>query len=359
MRKIIHIDMDAFYASIEERDNPDLRHVPLAVGHNGERGVVATANYEARRYGVHSGLSAQRALRLCPDLVFVKPRFDVYKEVSKQIVDIFHEYTDKVEPLSLDEAYLDVTENHHHQPSATWIARNIKQRIRETTGLTASAGVSFNKFLAKVASDYQKPDGLFVVTPKQAEAFVEQLRIEQFWGVGKQTTKRMHKMGIFNGADLKRMSLEQLTAHFGKAGLSYYQNARAIDLREVIPFRVRKSIGAECTFPTDITDDILLKGHLESIAEEVAERVARKQFRGRTVTLKIKYADFRQVTRSRTLTHAATEKEELLRTATDLLTEALLTEKPVRLLGISVGKTADRHLTNDGQLELEFADWDE
>lgn len=358
MRKIIHIDMDAFYASIEERDRPELRHVPLAVGDTGERSVVATANYEARRYGVHSALSSSRARQLCPHLVFVKPRFEVYKAVSMQIADIFHDYTDKVEPLSLDEAYLDVTENHRGMPSATLLAREIKQRIRETTGLTASAGVSFNKFLAKVASDYRKPDGLFVVTADQAEAFVEGLRIEQFWGVGKQTARKMHGMGVFTGADLKKLSRETLVACFGKAGLSYYQNARGIDHREVIPFRIRKSVGAECTFPADTADRNVLRHYLENLAGEVAERLGHKQFRGRTLTLKVKFADFRQITRSRTAFHFLTEADELLRLSAELLAEANPQDAPVRLLGISVNRTVDALPDLDGQLRLEFAEWE-
>lgn len=358
MRKIIHIDMDAFYASIEERDRPELRHVPLAVGHAGERGVVATANYEARHYGVHSAMSSKRALQLCPQLVFTEPRFEVYKAVSAQISDIFHDYTDKVEPLSLDEAYLDVTENHRRMPSATLLAREIKQRIHETTGLTASAGVSFNKFLAKVASDYRKPDGLFVITADKAEAFVEELKIELFWGVGKQTARKMHGMGIFTGADLKKRSREELIACFGKAGLGYYQQARAIDHREVVSLRIRKSVGAEHTFPTDTADATELSKELRNIAAEVEKRIRHQQFQGRTLTLKIKFADFRQITRSRTVNHALAKKEMLFDLCRDMLAEANAERTPIRLLGISVSRSTDPLCSADGQLRLEFTDWD-
>jgi len=234
MRKIIHIDMDAFFASIEQRDNPDYRGKPLAVGYPGARGVVAAASYEARQYGVRSAMASKTALRKCPHLIFVLPRFDVYKSVSRQIMDIFHEYTDLVEPLSLDEAFLDVTENFKQMASATQIAQEIKQKITDTVGLTASAGVSFNKFLAKIASDYKKPNGLFVVRPDEAERFVETLVVEQFYGVGKVTAERMHQLGIKTGADLKQWSEQNLVANFGKAGHVYYQNARAIDDSTVV-----------------------------------------------------------------------------------------------------------------------------
>jgi len=358
MRKIIHIDMDAFYASIEERDHPAYRQVPLAVGHAGERGVVATANYEARRYGVHSAMSSKRALQLCPQLVFTPPRFDVYEEVSRQIGNIFHEYTDKIEPLSLDEAYLDVTENHLQMPSATLLAREIKERIRETTGLTASAGISYNKFLAKVASDYRKPDGLFVVTEEQAENFIATLKIEQFWSIGKQTARKMHEMGVFTGADLKQLSRETLIACFGKAGLGYYLNARGIDHREVTPIRIRKSVGAEHTFPTDLTDTSLLNEELETIAREVKERIDEQQFTGRTITLKIKFANFRQITRSRSENHFLTTAEKIHSLAYALLQEAHIAQVPIRLLGISISRTVDPIRSFDGQLKLDFADWD-
>ena len=327
MRKIIHIDMDAFYASIEQRDNPRLRGVPVAVGHSGERGVVAAASYEARRYGVRSAMSSRAALARCPGLVFVPARFDVYREVSHRIMDIFFDYTDRVEPLSLDEAYLDVTVNHYNMPSATIIASDIRRRIREATGLTASAGVSVNKFLAKIASDYNKPDGLTVVTGEEAEAFVEGLKIEQFWGVGKVTADRMHGMGIHTGADLKMRSEAELVWHFGKAGHTYYLNARAIEM---------------------------LERELRATAEEVWRRAGRRDFYGRTVTLKIKYADFRQITRSHTFPGFVTEYGQFLDASLGLLSGVDLTYGKVRLLGLSIGNPADLEQPQCGQLEFDF-----
>ena len=354
MRKIIHIDMDAFYASIEQRDNPRLRGVPVAVGHSGERGVVAAASYEARRYGVRSAMSSRAALARCPGLVFVPARFDVYREVSHRIMDIFFDYTDRVEPLSLDEAYLDVTVNHYNMPSATIIASDIRRRIREATGLTASAGVSVNKFLAKIASDYNKPDGLTVVTGEEAEAFVEGLKIEQFWGVGKVTADRMHGMGIHTGADLKMRSEAELVWHFGKAGHTYYLNARAIDNREVTPDRVRKSVGCENTFFADIGEPEMLERELRATAEEVWRRAGRRDFYGRTVTLKIKYADFRQITRSHTFPGFVTEYGQFLDASLGLLSGVDLTYGKVRLLGLGIGNPADREQPQCGQLEFDF-----
>jgi DNA polymerase-4 len=252
MRKIIHVDMDAFFASIEQRDNPEYRGRPLVVGYSGERGVVSAASYEARRWGVRSAMSSKMAIARCPGLVFVPGRFEVYRSVSHQIMEIFFDYTDLVEPLSLDEAYLDVTQNHKGMRSATIIARQIKQRIKETTGLTASAGVSVNKFLAKVASDYNKPDGLFVITEEEAEDFAATLRIEDFFGIGRVTAEKMHRYGIRTGADLRHFGEENLVKLFGKAGHIYYENAWGRDNREVKPHRIRKSIGAENTFITDL-----------------------------------------------------------------------------------------------------------
>ncbi|HIW97323.1 MAG TPA: DNA polymerase IV [Candidatus Tidjanibacter gallistercoris] len=357
MRKIIHIDMDAFYASIEQRDNPQLRGLPLAVGHPGERGVVAAASYEARRYGVHSAMPSRSAAARCPRLVFVPARFEVYKEVSRQIMDIFLDYTDRVEPLALDEAYLDVTTNHYNMPSATVIASEIRRRIRETTGLTASAGVSVNKFLAKIASDYRKPDGLTVVTAEQAEAFVEGLRIEQFWGVGKVTAERMHGIGIHTGADLKMRSEAELVWHFGKAGHTYYLNARAIDNREVTPERIRKSVGSENTFAADTDERDALERELRTTAEEVWRRAGRRDFYGRTVTLKIKYADFRQITRSHTFADFITEYGQFLDTSLDLLAGIDLEYGKVRLLGLSIGNPGDTEQPRYGQLEFDFPEW--
>lgn len=353
MRKIIHIDMDAFYASIEQRDNEEYRGKPLAVGYSGDRGVVAAASYEARRYGVRSAMASKTALRKCPHLIFVPARFDVYKSVSRQIRDIFFEYTDLVEPLSLDEAFLDVTENHKNILYATQIAKDIKKRIYEETSLTSSAGVSYNKFLAKIASDYDKPNGLFVIKPKDAEVFVENLPIEQFFGVGKVTAKKMHRLGIKTGLDLKMKTEEQLVGVFGKVGHIYYQNARAIDDRMVDPNRIRKSVGAENTFDRDIDSFEELAGELVGIAADVTERITRSAFKGRTVTLKAKYADFKIITRSRTLPYPVTSYEDLYNTGIELLKEIDISGK-IRLLGLSI-KKSDSMIWADGiQLRINF-----
>ncbi|MFR9165285.1 MAG: DNA polymerase IV [Dysgonomonas sp.] len=353
MRKIIHIDMDAFFASIEQRDNPELRGKPVAVGFPGDRGVVAAASYEARRYGVRSAMSSKAALRRCPQLIFVRSRFDKYKAVSRQIMNIFHEYTDIIEPLSLDEAFLDVTENLKNITSATEVAKEIKARISEETRLTASAGVSFNKFLAKIASDYNKPDGLFVIKPKQAEKFVEQLPIEQFFGVGKITAKKMHRFGIKTGWDLKQRTETELVNLFGKAGHIYYQNARAIDEREVNPNRIRKSIGAENTFETDIDSIGILKNEMKGIAEDVISRIKKNSFLGRTITLKIKYADFKIITRSKTLTEHVTDVDTLYQTGYELLQSIDLSPK-IRLMGLTIKTNESQIWTDAIQLELDF-----
>ncbi|WP_419506654.1 DNA polymerase IV, partial [Barnesiella intestinihominis] len=283
--KIIHVDMDAFYASIEQRDRPELRGRPIAVGYDGPRGVVATASYEARPFGVRSAISSVLARRLCPALIFVPARFDVYKAVSQQIRDIFHDYTELVEPLSLDEAFLDVS----HVRSATLVAREIKARIRAETGLTASAGISVNKMLAKIASDYRKPDGLFVIPPDRIDAFVAELPVERFFGIGEVTAEKMHALGIRTGADLRQWEELELVRHFGKAGRSYYGYARGIDPRPVVPNRIRKSLGAETTFEADTADREVLLGELEQVCEEVWRRLVRHKFRGRTVVLKLKF----------------------------------------------------------------------
>ncbi|WP_280778463.1 DNA polymerase IV [Parabacteroides sp. PM5-20] len=336
VRKIIHIDMDAFYASIEQRDHPEYRGKPIAVGHGETRGVVAAASYEARKYGVRSAMPSTTALRKCPQLIFIPPRFDVYKDVSRQIMEIFHTYTDLVEPLSLDEAFLDITRNHPKNPSATLIAKEIKTRIKEVTGLIASAGVSYNKFLAKIASDYNKPDGLFVIEPQDAELFVERLPIESFFGIGKVTAIKMHKLGIHTGADLKRVSEERLTRLFGKAGHMYYNNARAIDNREVVPNRVRKSIGAENTFETDLETSTRLTIELYHIARKVWERMDAKHFYGRTITLKIKYTDFEIISRSRTLQQRIDNFQVLWAITKEMLTQVDTHEKKIRLMGIYI-----------------------
>ena len=280
-RKIIHIDMDAFYASVEQRDDPSLQGRPIAVGHDGPRGVVSTASYEARPYGVRSALPSVTARRLCPDLIFVPARFDVYKAVSQQVRDIFREYTELVEPLSLDEAFLDVT----HERSATLVAREIKARIRRQTELTASAGVSVNKMLAKIASDYRKPDGLFTIAPSEVEAFVAALPVERFFGIGAVTAERMHRMGIHTGADLRQWDEAALVQRFGKAGHAYYGYARGVDEREVEPHRVRKSVGAETTFAEDTDDRTRLSMELAAVREEVWNRIQRHEFRGKTAVL--------------------------------------------------------------------------
>jgi DNA polymerase-4 len=359
VRKIIHVDMDAFFASIEQRDNPAFRGKPLAVGHGAERGVVAAASYEARKYGVRSAMPSITAMAKCPELIFTPSRFDVYSEVSGQIREIFLEYTDLVEPLSLDEAYLDLTVNRSSLPYATSIAKEIKTKIKQGTGLTASAGVSINKFLAKIASDYRKTDGLFVIPPEKVEAFVEGLKIERFWGVGKVTANKMHSLGIFTGKDLKSRTEIELVQCFGKAGHDYYLNARGIDNREVVPDRIRKSLGAESTFSEDIDDKEQLLHELNKIAEEVWERVTTKDFYGRTVTLKVKYEDFEQITRQKTYVSPIKEFSQLWRFAEELLDLVDLHSKKVRLIGLSVSN-ADTELREQyaRQLYLEFGEDD-
>jgi DNA polymerase-4 len=354
MRKIIHVDMDAFFASIEQRDNPDYRGRPLAVGYSGERGVVSAASYEARRWGVRSAMSSKMAISRCPNLIFVPGRYKVYFEVSRQIMDIFLDYTDLVEPLSLDEAYLDVTQNHKGMPSATIIAREIKQRIREETGLTASAGVSVNKFLAKVASDYNKPDGLTVITTTEAESFAAALRIEDFFGVGRVTAEIMHRYGIRTGADLREFGEENLTKLFGKAGHTYFENAWGRDNREVIPHRIRKSVGAENTFITDLANIEEIIGQLREIAERVWRRITREQFLGRTVTLKVKYSDFEQITRSRTQSAFVDDFELFWQTAHSLVLGVDISRKSVRLLGLSISNIDEIEPPSAWQLEIDF-----
>jgi DNA polymerase IV len=301
IRKIIHIDMDAFFASIEQRDNPRLRGCPVAVGRPEARGVVAAASYEARKFGVFSAMPSVIAQRKCPHLIFVPPRFDVYKQVSETIMDIFKQYTPLVEPLSIDEAYLDVTTNLINNPSATLIARDIKHKIFQSTQLTASAGISINKFLAKTASDQQKPDGLFVIEPAQAEAFIARLPIKKFYGVGEKTAIKMHQLGIFTGHDLKQWTLNGLVSQFGKAGHFFYQIARGIDNRPVMPERERKSVGIENTFQSDIKNREDLHEQIQILIDGLWRRVERFGKFGRTTTLKIKYENFEQHTKSRTL----------------------------------------------------------
>ncbi|WP_299363033.1 DNA polymerase IV [uncultured Paracoccus sp.] len=334
-RRIVHVDMDAFFASVEQRDNPDLRGRPVAVGGSSARGVVAAASYEARRFGVRSAMPSVRAARLCPDLVFVKPRFEVYKAVSAQIRDIFARFTPAIEPLSLDEAYLDLTDRLDGR-TATQIAREIRALIRAETGLTASAGVSYNKFLAKLASDQRKPDGLFVIRPEDGPDFVLSLPIARFHGVGPATAAKMERHGIRTGADLHRQSLEFLTARFGKAGQYYWNIARAIDHREVRPNRERKSIGAETTFFTDIHDLDAAAQALVPLADKVWRHAAPRGVTGRTVTLKAKYTDFRIVTRAHSDPRPVASQAELLAQATALLPQVLPDPRGVRLLGITL-----------------------
>lgn len=335
IRKIIHIDMDAFFASVEQKDQPELKGKAIAVGGVGDRGVVAAASYEARKFGVRSAMPSKSALKRCPHLIFVMPRHSRYKEISNQIMAIFHEYTDLVEPLSIDEAFLDVTHNKKGLSSATAIAEEIKKQIKEETGLTASAGISVNKFLAKIASDYQKPDGLFVVKPKMVESFIEKLSIEKFFGVGKVTADKMHQIGIFHGKDLKKRSLLDLTRLFGKNGVYYYNIARGVDHREVNPNRVRKSVSTENTFSNDIRTKEELKKQLEELTLDLHRRLQKSKFKGRTVSLKIKYSNFEQITRSRTVLHEIVDYKEILELSNSLLSQLELADS-VRLLGIGI-----------------------
>ena len=334
-RKIIHIDMDAFYASVEQMDNPELKGKPLAVGGSEVRGVVSAASYEARKFGVRSAMSGVQTKRNCPDLIFVRPRFERYKEISKKIRAIFHEYTDLVEPLSLDEAYLDVTQNKKGNPSATLIAQEIRKRIFEEVGLTASAGISVNKFVAKVASDYNKPNGQKTVNPEEVEAFLENLDIKKFYGVGKVTADRMYHLGIFTGKDLKSKTAEFLEEHFSKSGLYYYNIVRGIHNSQVKPNRTTKSVAAEHTFNENLTSEIFMIAKLERIAEELENRLKRYNISGKTITLKIKYSDFTTQTRSKTLPYFISDKGLILETAKELLYQERMKES-VRLLGISL-----------------------
>lgn len=334
-RKIIHVDMDAFYASVEQLDNPELRGKPIAVGGSSQRGVVAAASYEARKFGVRSAMSSILAKRNCPGLIFVKARFDRYKEISQKIRAVFYEYTDLVEPLSLDEAYLDVTINKKGNPSATLIAKEIRQRILEETGLNASAGISVNKFIAKVASDINKPNGQKTVNPEEILQFLEQLEIRKFYGVGKVTAEKMYQLGIFTGKDLKTKPLDFLETHFGKSGTYYYDVVRGIHNSEVKPHRIPKSVGAERTFNENLSSEIFMLERLDQIATELERRLKKADIAGKTITLKIKYSDFTLNTRSKTLPYYITDKDLILETAKELLYQEEL-QNSVRLLGISL-----------------------
>mgnify|MGYP001555829162 CR=1 FL=1 len=345
IRRIVHVDMDAFYASVEQRDDPALRGRPVAVG-GIQRGVVAAASYEARRFGVRSAMPSMRAMRLCPELIFVKPRFDVYRAVSQQIREIFADYTPLIEPLSLDEAYLDLTD-HLQGRTATRIAQEIRARIRAVTGLTASAGVSYNKFLAKLASDQRKPDGLFVIPPEAGPEYVQSLPIGRFHGIGPATAARMQAHGIESGADLARQSLEFLTARFGKSGSYYWNIARGVDLREVRPDRIRKSIGAENTYFQDLRDLAEAQAALEALAAKVWRHASAAGCSGRTVTLKVKYGDFRQITRARSLPRGVSGVAEMLEIARDLLVPVFADPHGVRLLGITLSGLDVARLAGD------------
>ncbi|WP_018096562.1 DNA polymerase IV [Sinorhizobium meliloti] len=345
VRKIIHIDMDAFYASVEQRDNPELRGKPVAVGYPEARGVVAAASYEARKFGVHSAMPSVTAKRKCPELIFVPHRFDVYRAVSRQIQAIFAEYTPLIEPLSLDEAYLDVTENLKGMQLATEIAEQIRARIRAETQLTASAGVSYNKFLAKIASDQRKPDGLFVITPKHGPDFVQALPVKKFHGVGPATAEKMKRLGIETGADLKSRDLAFLQQHFGKSGPYFYWIARGIDEREVKPDRIRKSIGAEDTFREDVHDLEAARAGLEPLIDKVWHYCEASGIRGKTVTLKVKWADFTQITRSKTIVAPIASAAEMGEIVELLLSPIFPAAKGIRLLGVtlsSLDPVADR-----------------
>ncbi|MFM1754596.1 MAG: polymerase [Bacteroidota bacterium] len=353
-RKIIHIDMDAFYASVEQMDNPDLRGKPIAVGGSENRGVVAAASYEARKFGVRSAISGVLAKKNCPELIFVKPRFDRYKEISKKIHAIFHEYTDLVEPLSLDEAYLDVTYNKKGNPSATLLAQEIRTRILNEVGLTASAGISVNKFVAKIASDYNKPNGQKTVNPDEVMSFLEELPIRKFYGVGKVTTEKMYQLGIFTGLELKSKTLEFLSTHFGKSGAFYYHVVRGIHDSEVKPDRITKSVAAEHTFDTNLSSEIFMLEQLEKIATSLERRLKKQNIAGKTVTLKIKYSDFSQQTRSKTVPYFIADKGLILENVKELLYQERMKDS-VRLLGISLSNlNTEQKKTVVVQLQFAF-----
>ncbi|MGJ0483880.1 MAG: DNA polymerase IV [Methylomicrobium sp.] len=352
-RKILHIDMDAFYAAVEQRDNPDYRGKPIVVGGRPDaRGVVATCSYEARKFGIHSAMSSSQAYRLCPQAIFVKPRFEVYKDVSAAIRRIFAEYTELVEPLSLDEAYLDVTEVSRCRSSATLIAKEIKEKIRQQTGLTASAGVSYNKFLAKIASDLDKPDGLYLITPEQGPEFVERLPIGKFHGIGRATEKKMHELGIRTGFDLKQWPLPLLAQHFGKAGQYYYDIARGIDNRPVRNCRPSKSVGVETTYQEDLEDPDIILQQLLDLMDKALTRLAAKQMTAHTLTVKLKYHNFVQITRSKTLPQAITQVEGFETVLADLLKDTEVGAKKVRLLGVALSSLDPAAPLNWRQMDL-------
>ena len=353
MRKILHIDMDAFFASVEQRDFPELRGKPVAVGGSRERGVVAAASYEARKFGVRSAMPSAIAARKCPEIIFVKHRFEVYKEVSQQIREIFHSYTDLVEPLSLDEAFLDVTQNKQGIERATEIAKKIRKEILEETKLTASAGISMNKFIAKVASDMNKPNGQTLIHPLKVDEFTANLEIDKFFGIGKKTTEKLHGMGIHTGADLRKYERRELVSLFGKSGRYYYNICRGIDERPVQPNRIRKSVGAERTYSEDIGELEEQMEALSKIAEEVSRRMVKGNHLGKTITVKMRYSDFTTHTRSRSLDHFTNSESEIYAIAIELLSEHPR-EQPFRLLGISLSSLNVETKLKGGQLTLDF-----
>ena len=350
-RKIIHVDMDAFYASVEQRDNPDLRGKPVAVGGSRERGVVAAASYEARKFGVRSAMPSVTAKRQCPDLIFVRPRFEVYKSVSQQVREIFAEHTPIIEPLSLDEAYLDVTENLQNIPLARDVALVIRAKIKQVTGLNASAGISYNKFLAKLASDHRKPNGQYVITPEMGPAFVEALPVGKFHGIGPATSAKMNSLGLYTGLDMRNQTLEFMQANFGKAGAYYYWISRGVDNREVRPNRIRKSVGAENTFAADLAEFDAMVAELQPLIDKVWRHCEDKDARGRTVTLKVKFNDFEIITRSRSVPVAVSSRNDLERLSVALLQNEMPLPKPVRLLGISLS-SLQGHEQTEPQLGL-------
>jgi DNA polymerase IV len=353
-RKIIHVDMDAFYASVEQRDNPDLRGKPVAVGGSRERGVVAAASYEARKFGVRSAMPSVIAKRQCPELIFVKPRFEVYKAVSQQIREIFAEHTPIIEPLSLDEAYLDVTENLQGIPLARDVALAIRAKIKQETGLNASAGISYNKFLAKLASDHRKPNGQYVITPEMGPAFVEALPVGKFHGIGPATSAKMNSLGLYTGLDMRNQSLEFMQANFGKAGNYYYWISRGVDNREVRADRIRKSSGAENTFFTDLTEFEAMVSELQPLIDKVWRHCEDKGTRGRTVTLKVKFADFELISRSRTVAASVVGRDELANVTAELLRALFPMRKAVRLLGVSLSGFVGEENDDPAQIALEL-----
>lgn len=352
LRKIVHIDMDAFFASVEQRDNPELKGMPIIVGGRPEkRGVVAACSYEARKFGVHSAMPSSRAVKLCPEAVFVVPRFEAYRDASQQIHEIFHSYTDLVEPLSLDEAYLDVTEVADQFGSATELAKDVKQTIKKQVNLTASAGVSYNKFLAKVASDMDKPNGLFVIPPQKADRFLKSLNIGKFYGVGKVTEKKMNKLGIFTGADLRKFSRQQLATKFGRSGDYYYNIVRGIDDRKVTTHRIRKSIGCETTFEQNLTDKREIWQILQKLTERVAVSLTKKEMVARTVCLKVRYSDFSLITRSKTVLSPVSKAQDIIEVLPELLRKTKVGERPIRLIGVTVMKLKAINNENSETLE--------